>query len=313
MQYNLIIDHEFESLMPSLSRHELKMLEHNLISEGCHDALIVWDNVIIDGHDRYRLCKKHGLSFRIQHRSFDSRDEAIVWLCCNQSGRRNLSVEMRRYLMGKRYIAQRRLEVGTPSERNRHKAICPQNVEEPRLRIRGVADQLCDEYKVSHSTVERCSKYAKALDRVASVNEALMPCILSGALHIKHDDLVGLSSLPIHQIDAVVANIPVDTPYWLTGEEIMSKLRKAPGPFVQPLPIREKARLPSIKDMPAHDPDAEISSLFLTIPSWRLSIQRVSDNSDMLRVSHSAKRSLRSALESLAHTVEQMLATIQED
>lgn len=310
MRYNLRIDHEFESLMPPLSQDELNALEYSLVNEGCRDALIVWDDVIIDGHNRYRLCKKHGLAFRTRKHHFDSRDEAIVWICSNQSGRRNLSVEMRRYLIGKQYIAQRRIGARNPSGNNQYKVVYPQNEDRPTPHCHGVADQLCTEYRISHSTVERCGKYSKALDKIVSVNESLRPCILSGDLRIKHDDLVDLSSLPFQQIDAVFASIPTDIPYRLSGEEILSRLRRTQETLPPSSRIKEKMGTPSIKDMPAYDPDAEISRLFLTIPSWQLSMQRVNDNSKMALVTPSAKRSLRSALESLKHTIEQMLINI---
>ena len=85
------IDPEFKKLIPPLQEDEFKQLEENILSEGCRDPLTVWGNILIDGHNRYDICKKHDISFRTVEREFDSRDDAIIWIIKNQFGRRNLS------------------------------------------------------------------------------------------------------------------------------------------------------------------------------------------------------------------------------
>ena len=87
----LKIDPEFKNLIPPLQDDEFKQLEENILSEGCRDPLTVWGNILIDGHNRYDICKKHDIPFRTIEREFDSRDDAIIWIIKNQFGRRNLS------------------------------------------------------------------------------------------------------------------------------------------------------------------------------------------------------------------------------
>ena len=65
--------------------------------------------------------------------------------------------------------------------------------------------------------------------------------------------------------------------------------------------------------MPAFDPDAEISSLTLTIPSWSSSIERTRNNADLSIVSPKARNNLILALGRLQNTVDEMLSAIKED
>ena len=85
------IDKEFQSLIPPLSQDEYKQLEANVISDGCRDALVVWQGTLIDGHNRYRICTEHNIPFQTVEKKLDSREDVIQWIILNQFGRRNLS------------------------------------------------------------------------------------------------------------------------------------------------------------------------------------------------------------------------------
>ena len=89
--YDLTVDPEFRDLIPPLNEEELKLLEESLVAEGCESPLIVWNGVIIDGHNRYAICQKHDIPFSIQEKHFDSREEVMLWMLRNQLGRRNLN------------------------------------------------------------------------------------------------------------------------------------------------------------------------------------------------------------------------------
>ena len=99
-RYQLIIDPEFESLVPPLSQEEYSQLEANILRDGCRDPITIWDNVILDGHNRYKICRQHDILFNVNPILIENRDEAISWICSNQMGRRNLTDERRRYLIG---------------------------------------------------------------------------------------------------------------------------------------------------------------------------------------------------------------------
>ena len=89
--YDLTVDPEFRDLIPPLNEEELKLLEASLVADGCESPLIVWNGVIIDGHNRYAICRKHDIPFSIQEKNFDTREEVMLWMLRNQLGRRNLN------------------------------------------------------------------------------------------------------------------------------------------------------------------------------------------------------------------------------
>lgn len=89
------IDVEFQSLIPPLTYEEKKMLEESILNEGCRDAIVLWGDTIIDGHNRYEICTKYNIPFETVNRDFDSRNDAIEWIIKNQFGRRNLPMHER--------------------------------------------------------------------------------------------------------------------------------------------------------------------------------------------------------------------------
>ena len=59
----LKIDPEFKDLIRPLRRKEYLQLEENILDEGCRDPIIVWNDYIIDGHNRYSICTKYSIPF----------------------------------------------------------------------------------------------------------------------------------------------------------------------------------------------------------------------------------------------------------
>lgn len=91
----LKIDPEFQALIPPLSGEEFSQLEENVKSDGCRDALVVWQGIIVDGHNRYKICRENNISFHIEEKDFADRYIAVEWIIRNQFGRRNLSPAQR--------------------------------------------------------------------------------------------------------------------------------------------------------------------------------------------------------------------------
>lgn len=88
--YKLIIDPELRDFIPPLTDLEYKNLEELIMQDGCEEALSVWDGVIVDGHNRYRICHEHNIPFEIRVRNFESKEQAKLWMARRQLGRRNL-------------------------------------------------------------------------------------------------------------------------------------------------------------------------------------------------------------------------------
>lgn len=89
------IDPEFEKLIPPLETEEYRQLEENIMKDGCREALTVWNGVLVDGHNRYRICTEHHIRFQTKNMDFPNREAVIEWILKNQLGRRNLSSTQR--------------------------------------------------------------------------------------------------------------------------------------------------------------------------------------------------------------------------
>lgn len=87
----LIINPDFKDLIPPLSPDEYNQLEQNILAEGCRDAIVTWQGVVVDGHNRYELCVKHGIPYKTTEKEFGNDNQAEEWIIRNQFGRRNLS------------------------------------------------------------------------------------------------------------------------------------------------------------------------------------------------------------------------------
>lgn len=85
------IDPEFQAAIPPLSEAELSILTESLKAEGCRESLLVWNGLLIDGHNRYAICTEYDIPFKTSEVHFASRTDALVWIKKNQLGRRNLT------------------------------------------------------------------------------------------------------------------------------------------------------------------------------------------------------------------------------
>lgn len=89
---DLYIDEEFKGLLPDLTDPERKELEKQILRDGVLNPIIVWNRIIVDGHNRYMICKMNGITnFPVKEMKFENRDDAIEWILRHQLGRRNLT------------------------------------------------------------------------------------------------------------------------------------------------------------------------------------------------------------------------------
>jgi hypothetical protein len=85
------VDAEFHALVPPLTSQERKQLEENLRADGCRDPLVIWNGILLDGHNRLEICQAHSIPFRTVEHPCADREEAQTWIIYNQLGRRNLT------------------------------------------------------------------------------------------------------------------------------------------------------------------------------------------------------------------------------
>lgn len=88
----LRIDEGLKAYIDPLTPDEHESLERSILAEGCRDALVVWDDLLIDGHNRYGICQKHGLPFNtVQATQFKNMDDVHLWMIDQHLGRRSVS------------------------------------------------------------------------------------------------------------------------------------------------------------------------------------------------------------------------------
>ena len=147
------IDAEFQSLIPPLTYEEKIMLEESILSEGCRDAIVVWNDTIIDGHNRYEICTKYNIPFETVNRDFDSRNDAVEWIIKNQFGRRNLPLHERARLALrlKPVIAEK------AKEQQGQRTDIPQNSAKCSLPIE-TREEIAKIAGVSHDTIAKVEK-----------------------------------------------------------------------------------------------------------------------------------------------------------
>lgn len=122
----LKIDPEFQSKIPPLQFEEEQQLAQNIIVEGrLLNPIITWNGYILDGHTRYRILKKHGfIKFEVEEIQLANKYEALAWICKNQLGRRNLSPERKKFLLGKEYESTKLAVGGQPGNCNKVNTSC---------------------------------------------------------------------------------------------------------------------------------------------------------------------------------------------
>jgi hypothetical protein len=89
---NIVVNEELKAYIEPLTPDEHEALERSILTEGCRDALVLWGDVLVDGHNRYGICQKHGLPFQtVQNPRFQSMEDVHLWMIDQHLGRRSVS------------------------------------------------------------------------------------------------------------------------------------------------------------------------------------------------------------------------------
>ena len=256
--YNLKIDEKFKNLIPPPTDEEYTQLEENIKKYGCREPICVWNETIIDGHNRYKICHQYSIPFYIQEIEFNSQEEIVTWICTNQLGRRNISEETRWYLIGKRYETEKKMKFHN-STRGTNQYTKNYNINTSDTERIKTSKKLGDEYNLAPATVKKYARYTKQLDILAKKNPEIISKILKGKIKISYENMEKLSKMQektVSKIKQQASN--------LTYSEIKKLLPKE----------KNKQIDIKVKETPVYDPDADIYSLSYTISSWISSIER---------------------------------------
>lgn len=177
----LEINHYLKSLIPALQKEEYELLEKSILKEGCRDSLILWDNIIIDGHNRYEICRKHEIPFNTTSMEFENLGQVIKWMINNQLARRNLTDSQRKYFIGKRYEEENKGHGG-----NREVA----SGNSYHLKT---SEIIAKENNIGERTVRNNADYSKAIDEIKTNTPELAEKILREEIKLNNKEVLEIS------------------------------------------------------------------------------------------------------------------------
>ena len=315
--YDLRTSIVFSKLVQPLRRASFRRLEQGIAKNGCDAPIPVWKRFVLEDFERYSICVKLQVPFLIQEMDFCCWEEAVVWVCEKQLRRKDLTEERRKYLIGVQLEAERvataqRMHPGlglysdAPDEMDfltgdHEKRLLP-TAKSVALRI-GAANH------VSWNTVIKYVEYARMIESTWKKSPEAAQSILLGQVKISQKGVITLAGLPDTQLEDVVGRLK-------RAEDRHSKRNNmqiiVSEGFNAP-PIVHRPPKPSVKDMPKHDPDAQIVALTYTVPSWGESIKRVRESVDIGVVTDLAKRKLIAALSNLMIEADALLDLVRDE
>lgn len=233
-----------KKFIPPLSSEERQQLEQNILEFGCKDSLTVWETtqstiepaslnpdepkyILIDGHNRYEICQKYGIDFKILIVEFDNLDKVYDFMIDHQLGRRNLSPEQMSYLRGLKYNSLKKNEVQRdsngkflsdekPSGQNDQtvESSIPQAINQlsgqndQTVKKQSLSEQLAEQFNVGEKTIRRDAAFAKGLDMLP---QELKNEVLQGKSIMSKADIIEISKLKSSdEVDSFIGNINND-------------------------------------------------------------------------------------------------------
>jgi len=181
----LKVNSELKTLIPPLTDEERQLLEKSILKEGIRESVIIWNDYVIDGHNRQEIAGKHGLLIPIQEKEFDSIEDVKDWMINNQLGKRNLSKEQKSYLRGLQYKSEKKSK--------------SDNLKPPKAQngplAETTAERIAKQHNVSKNTIKRDEQFSNAIDKISNLE--LRQKILSGKSSITKGEvqILGKSSI----------------------------------------------------------------------------------------------------------------------
>jgi protein gp37 len=214
----LRVEPELQAFLPELTEQELSQLEKNLLADPGRVVLTLWleKNVLLDGHHRYLICRKHHLDYEVHTISLPDMDTAKLWMIREHRGRRNFTDEQRSYFRGTEYELAKKLE-GRPPNGN-HRAASPDqqySTKEEETYRRGkqyeggspkkkldqtdpvsTSQRIAKQHSVGEATVRRDAQFTRAVDAIAgAAGNGARKAILSRDVKMTRQDVQKLGEI----------------------------------------------------------------------------------------------------------------------
>lgn len=219
LQEEIRIDPEFANKIPPIGEDEFNQLRENILAAGeVYEALVVWNGVLVDGHNRWKVIQEHPeVKWSVRTMDFPDKWAAFEWMYKNQLGRRNLTDEQRTYTIGKMYEARKNAQGGTGA--NQHTVRNEQTGQFVHSATRenvkaGTAGEIGREVGMDGRSVRRSEKFAKGVDALREVSPEAADKVLSGKANLTKKDVQSISKMPPKAVEsaanAIVKGKPID-------------------------------------------------------------------------------------------------------
>lgn len=302
----LNIDPDFLALHIPSTDEKVRHLEEDIKKHGVTHPLCTWHGILLDGHKRYRICRKNNIDFPTKDMYFDSKLDASEWICDHYLIREDLTDEYRKYFIGKKFLIQLEKSKRSSNETGKITYRTTNN-------RRAIAITIGVKLEISYGTVLKYSQFAAALDMIRKHEPVICLRILSGEIKVSHENIIDISKLSQEDL-RILRNCFLDkSKDRLSHSEIWHELQW--GRIYQSSPSgskKKKQENAAIKQMPAYDPDAELSSLTLTIPTWIRIIERTLNTADFKDSTESARGKLIYQLRELSKSADFLYYYIRE-
>lgn len=314
----LRIDNEFLRLSPYETDEIMDLLEHEMTTLGRIPTIYVWRGYIVDGHKRYSLCHQCNVPFHIRVLSFKTKQEVLSWRCSQLITEKSChKSKFFHYYIGKYYtIEHSRVGVGgrpghnqfTPRENLLATSQIPNYKE--------IADKIAVEAGIKCPSVLKYAREYKFLEVIYDVSPLIAKLILQERILVSYDTLGEISKLTSYEMNRAERYLQT-LPYGYVDIDKLYKNIGSKSPIYSIPKVRGRKKKteqnikPQIKITPQYDPDAEVSSLALTVPSWISSINRTKDNADFFAISDSAREKLKTELDKMMYSIRLLLNELE--
>lgn len=271
----LSVDAQFQQIEPPLSPDACNRLEQLILSDSEYEPVRVWDQKVLTGYAQHAIGLKRHISIEVEVMQPTGRLEAIILACIHHLSRNDLTEEYKRYLIGMRYQAEH--------IRNRTRKHRSAQKKSDAWKGAGLGffnyEELNELYGISYVTAKRYVRYAKAIDSLSEATHGVVPLIMTGEIKLSILKIIELSQFAAKDAQKVL-------------EDIRALKQSDAHRYYREMKAEKLSHEKTIKDMPDYDPDVEVSSLTLTLPSWRETLLRVIKALETKPVTPAARRKL---------------------
>lgn len=304
----------FERISTSYTKEEYAKRVQKIVYMGLQPTITIWRNTVVKGYDDYKICQKWNIPFFIEELEMDELPEVTSWLCLESIKTKNLTPSHLRYCVGKLYKFEKQRQITDCPLHNQFYQSQPYKKSKNPSRER-VVELVKDYIEIRPGTVYTYFTYSAAVDELDEKVPGTAKQLLNEQITLSQTMVLKIAKYPAEEIAQLFSQILAKNDTVFLCSEKKRKLEITKQHINNHLPDEpaKKKLLPEIKNMPQYDPDAEISSVTLTIPMWINSLKRAKKNAKLSEISDAALKNIQLQLKSLQLEINYLQTAIQEE